>query len=177
MKVEGWVEKGRDPKAIKKTPAKTKQGRVSLNNTTYIPITAAVSSAKGKLGASEVRWLQWQCVRKHQILLFASAWLDKHLLQYLKSRGLANRRLPWDFELTAKCCQEEAKPGQRSEAGLATQTQTKKCYSATSVFLQHPSVSSVAVGNLTSTLEPCVCYCFLQPVELPPETLGFQKKQ
>lgn len=52
------MEKGRDPKAIKKTPVKTKQGRVSLNNTTYTPITAAVSTAKGKLGASEVCWLQ-----------------------------------------------------------------------------------------------------------------------
>lgn len=90
----------------------------------------------------------------------ASAWQDEHLLQYFKPQQLANRCLPRDFILTAKCCVEEGKPGQRSEARADTQTQTKKCYSWTLVFLQHPSVSSVAVGNLTSTLKLKESYVF-----------------
>ncbi len=99
----------------------------------------------------------------------ASAWQDKHLLQYFKSQQLANRCLSRGFILTAKCCWEEGKPGQRSEARAATQTQTKKCYSWTLVFLQHPPVSFVAVGNLTSTLKLCVCYYGPLLVEQPSE--------
>lgn len=83
----------------------------------------------------------------------ASAWQDKHLLQYFKSQQLANRCHSRDFILTAKCCRDEGKPGQRSEARVATQTQTKKCYSWTLVSLQHPPVLCEAVGNLTSSLE------------------------
>lgn len=83
----------------------------------------------------------------------ASAWQDKHLLQYFMSQQLANRCLSGDSILTVKCCRDKGKPGQRSEARAATQTQTMKCYSWTLVSLQHPPVLRVAVGNLTSPLE------------------------
>lgn len=65
-------------------------------------------------------WLQHRPMRMHQCPNETATFL----LEYLKFWRRANRhppkppQPPWDFELTAKCCGDEAKPGQRSR-GLA----------------------------------------------------------